>query len=61
MDFRITDPHLETEPAAKFYTETPLMLPNTYWCYELLNNPPAIEPAARLIRDQSTFASLSNF
>ncbi len=60
MDFRITDPYLETEHTAKFYTELPLTLPKTYWCYDLLCDPPAIEQ-----RDADTasitFASLSNF
>ena len=50
IDFRLTDPHLdppgETE---RIYSEESVWLPETYWCYEPLENMPPVSdlPAMR--------------
>jgi len=58
MDFRFTDPYLEVPGCAEYFTESPLMLPRTYWCYEPLEEAPAARESAGSSH-QVTFGSLS--
>jgi protein O-GlcNAc transferase len=61
MDYRLTDAHLDP-PGQEWQTaETPLRLPETYWCYRPVLD--AGEPAAKTIRRPGavTFGCLNNF
>jgi predicted O-linked N-acetylglucosamine transferase (SPINDLY family) len=62
MNYRLSDPYLDPpETDLSVYSEKTLYLPNTFWCYQPIDDSPApgALPAAR--KGYVTFASLNNF
>lgn len=63
VDYRISDPHLDPasqDPPAG--AEQPIRLPETYWCYEpVVQPPPVITPLPALLAGYVTFGCLNNF
>jgi len=62
IDYRITDPYLDPlEITENCCSETPIRLPNSFWCYD----PPAGGPAVSALPSQTsgfiTFGCLNNF
>ena len=70
MDYRITDRFLDPippeEPDARAYdrarySETSLVLPNSYWCYQPPAQSPDVAPLPALSTSRVTFGCLNNF
>jgi protein O-GlcNAc transferase len=59
MDYRVTDPYLDPDDAGP-YTERPLVLPETFWCYDPLEVLPAPGSLPARERGRVTFGSLNN-
>jgi protein O-GlcNAc transferase len=59
MDYRVTDPYLDPDDAGP-YTERPLVLPETFWCYDPLEVLPAPGSLPARERGHVTFGSLNN-
>ncbi|MGO9838213.1 MAG: tetratricopeptide repeat protein [Polyangiaceae bacterium] len=59
MDYRVTDPYLDPDDAGP-YTERPLVLPETFWCYDPLEVLPAPGSLPARERGCVTFGSLNN-
>jgi predicted O-linked N-acetylglucosamine transferase (SPINDLY family) len=62
IDYRVTDPHLE--PATNddaFWSERPIRLPHSFWCYEGAVNDPPVNEMPALTRGHVTFGCLNNF
>jgi predicted O-linked N-acetylglucosamine transferase (SPINDLY family) len=59
MDYRVTDPYLDPDGAGP-YTERPLVLPETFWCYDPLEVLPAPGALPARERGRVTFGSLNN-
>src|SRR5580698_1015502 len=59
LDFRVTDPYLDPDDAGP-YTERPLVLPETFWCYDPLEAMPAPGSLPARERGRVTFGSLNN-
>jgi predicted O-linked N-acetylglucosamine transferase (SPINDLY family) len=61
INYRLTDPHLDSPETSEWYTEASVALPETFWCYDPLSggveagSPPAMEAG------YVTFGSLNNF
>ena len=59
MDYRVTDPYLDPDDAGP-YAERPLVLPETFWCYDPLEVLPAPGSLPARERGRVTFGSLNN-
>jgi predicted O-linked N-acetylglucosamine transferase (SPINDLY family) len=59
MDYRISDPHLDPEPAD--HAERTLCLPDTFWCYDPLENGPAVGPLPSDSAGFIRFGSLNDY
>lgn len=63
VDYRITDPYLdpsEIRPADG--PEQPVLLPETYWCYQPIVHPsPEVAPLSALAAGYVTFGCMNNF
>jgi predicted O-linked N-acetylglucosamine transferase (SPINDLY family) len=61
IDYRVTDPYLDPPGGDEFFSEQPLRLPESYWCYRpVAETPPPVAPPA-LRAGQVTFGCLNNF
>ncbi len=62
MDYRVTDPYLEPPGVGMGWcAETPLQLPDTFWCYEPLEPAPHVNELPALSSGQVTFGSQHSF
>jgi predicted O-linked N-acetylglucosamine transferase (SPINDLY family) len=62
IDYRISDPHMDpTEEDLKFYSETTVRLPNSYWCYQRPDPAPPQRPPPVVKNGFITFGCLNNF
>ena len=62
MDYRFTDPFLDPpEVNTEYYSEASVRLPETYWCYQLLDTLPPIAPLPAVKQGYLTFGCLNNF
>lgn len=59
LDYRMTDPFLELDEAA--YSEAPLVLPASYWCYDPLGATPEVGPLPLATCGQVTFGCMNSF
>jgi len=61
IDYRFSDPYLETEESSGDSTERTILLPDSFWCYQPLEaNVPVNSPPA-LANGFVTFGCLNNF
>ena len=61
MDYRLSDPYLDSPGTQQLYVERTIQLPATWWCYDPIDGGP---PIGRLPAQQSgsfTFGCLNNF
>jgi predicted O-linked N-acetylglucosamine transferase (SPINDLY family) len=62
MDYRLTDPHIDPPGLDdRYYSETSIRLPETFWCYDPMTNEPAVNALPALERGHVTFGSLNSF
>ena len=62
IDYRLTDPYLEPpERAIPKFTERPLHLPESYWCYTPGDTAPEAGPLPAVVNGFVTFACFNNF
>jgi protein O-GlcNAc transferase len=62
MNYRVTDPFLDPpELGAGFYAEAPLVLPETFWCYDPLGSEPDPGPLPALRNGYITFGCQNSF
>jgi predicted O-linked N-acetylglucosamine transferase (SPINDLY family) len=62
MDYRLTDPYLDPpDREERYYSERSIHLPETYWCYQPVDNSPPVNPLPARQPGQVTFACLNNF
>jgi predicted O-linked N-acetylglucosamine transferase (SPINDLY family) len=62
MDYRLTDPHIDPPGLDdRYYSETSVRLPETFWCYDPLTSEPAVNALPALEKGHVTFGSLNSF
>jgi len=62
MDYRLTDPYLDPPGLNdRFYCETSIRLPDTFWCYDPLVTEPGVNPLPAQTDGHVTFGCLNNF
>ncbi len=61
MDYRITDPYLEPPGSPNPFTETPMHLSCSFWCFDPLADEPAVGNLPASSRRNITFGCLNNF
>lgn len=63
IDYRLTDPWLDPpdHPDEECYTERSIRLPNTFWCYDPLQDERPIGPLPALSDGHVTFGCLNSF
>lgn len=63
IDYRLTDPWLDPpEHPTDLYSEKSIQLPDTFWCYDPLDNVPDVTPLPAALNSGSlTFGSLNNY
>ena len=62
MDYRFTDGRMEPEGSAwSESVETPVRLPDSWFCFDPLEEYPAVSELPALREGYVTFASLNNF
>ena len=62
IDYRLTDPWLDPVGVGdEFYSEKPIRLPRSYWCYEADENTPDIAPPPSKHNGFITFGCFNNF
>ncbi|HET6248557.1 MAG TPA: tetratricopeptide repeat protein [Tepidisphaeraceae bacterium] len=62
MDFRMTDPYLDPPEAGDlFYSERSIRLPDSFWCYQPLDEEPMVGPLPAIANGHITFGCLNNF
>jgi predicted O-linked N-acetylglucosamine transferase (SPINDLY family) len=62
IDYRLTDPYLDPPGLYdRFYSEESIRLPDSFWCYDPLDNQPAVNALPALGKGQITFGCLNNF
>jgi predicted O-linked N-acetylglucosamine transferase (SPINDLY family) len=61
MDYRLTDPYLEPPGMNdRLYSEEPVRLPDSFWCYDPLGGGPEVNPLPAGERGCITFGCLNN-
>jgi predicted O-linked N-acetylglucosamine transferase (SPINDLY family) len=61
IDWRITDRHLEPPGSEHAFVEKPLVLPDTFWCYDPRSTEPAVNVLPAMQAGYITFGCLNNF
>jgi predicted O-linked N-acetylglucosamine transferase (SPINDLY family) len=62
IDYRLTDPQLDPPTARdELYAERSFRLPDSFWCYDPLTEPPAVNRLPAEQSKQITFGCLNNF
>lgn len=62
IDYRLTDPQLDPpELFDRFYSESSIRLPETFWCYDPLTSEPTVGPLPAGTNGHVTFGCLNNF
>ena len=62
VDYRLTDPYLDPPGLHdRFYSETSVKLPETFWCYDPLAEGPDVNELPALASGQVTFGCLNQF
>jgi protein O-GlcNAc transferase len=61
IDYRLTDSHLEPIDSKNRYPDEPLRLPDCFWCYDPLNQSPAVGPLPAIASGHLTFGCLNSF
>jgi len=62
MDYRLTDPYLDPPGSNdRFYCETSIHLPDSFWCYDPLVADLAVNPLPAQSKGHVTFGCLNNF
>jgi predicted O-linked N-acetylglucosamine transferase (SPINDLY family) len=62
MDYRLSDEHLDPPGMFEaFYAETTVWLPDAFWCYQPLEEGPAVGALPALRIGRITFGCLNNF
>jgi protein O-GlcNAc transferase len=60
VDYKLLDRHVVTKDAARFYAERPLVLPDSFWCFDPMEDaPPASEPPM-VANGRITFGAVGN-
>ncbi|MFM0729408.1 hypothetical protein PQQ52_02780 [Paraburkholderia sediminicola] len=60
IDYRVTDPWLDPIGSDARYSEASVRLPDSFWCYDPLNNTPAVNALPALSNGYPTFGCLNN-
>lgn len=60
VDVKLLDPHLSTPDDALFYTERPLVLPHSFWCFDPRGDAPEPADAPVLAAGYVTFGCFGN-
>lgn len=61
FDYRLTDPQLDPPASESSLEETPVRLPNTFWCYAPPERAGPVAPPPSLSNGQVTFGSFNTF
>ncbi|MBS0266803.1 MAG: tetratricopeptide repeat protein [Planctomycetes bacterium] len=61
IDYRLTDPYLDPQPDHQAYSEESIALPETYWCYPVRDDAPAVNALPATTTGRFTFGCLNNF
>jgi len=61
VDWRFSDPYLDSEEENAYHTERTIGLPRTYWCYRPGGTAPAVAPPPALSSGTITFGCLNLF
>jgi predicted O-linked N-acetylglucosamine transferase (SPINDLY family) len=62
MDYRVSDPYLDPPGLdEQWYSENTVRLPDCFWCYDPLDEQPAVNELPALENGSVTFGSLNNF
>jgi protein O-GlcNAc transferase len=60
MDYRLSDPRLDPEGFDTHYSERTLRLPDSFWCYDPLDDQQQVSALPAIERGYLTFACLNN-
>lgn len=60
IDAKLLDPHLSTADDALFYTEQPLVLPQSFWCFDPRGDAPLPADPPLLLAGHVTFGCFGN-
>lgn len=60
LDGKLLDPHLLTPNHRRYYTEPPLVLASSFWCFDPLESVPAPQPPPVLTKGRITFGCVGN-
>jgi len=62
IDYRLTDPYLDTPGLFdNFYSERSIRLPDSFWCYDPLDDKPAVNALPAAANGYVSFGCLNNF
>jgi predicted O-linked N-acetylglucosamine transferase (SPINDLY family) len=61
MDYRFSDPYLDSKETERNYREKTVYLPNSYWCYRPGGDAPEPSPPPVIEKGYVTFGCLNNF
>jgi predicted O-linked N-acetylglucosamine transferase (SPINDLY family) len=61
IDYRLTDSYLEPAGGANLFADHPYRLPDCFWCYDPLEDRPAVNSLPAIAAGYVTFGSLNNF
>ncbi|MGO9512639.1 MAG: tetratricopeptide repeat protein [Steroidobacteraceae bacterium] len=60
IEYRLSDPRLDPDGFDNHYSERTLRLPDTFWCYDPLTDPPEVNPLPAIERGYLTLGCLNN-
>ncbi len=60
IDYRLTDPHLDTDEMLADYAERSIRLPDSFWCYDPRSSEPVRDEPPAIGRGYVTFGCLNN-
>jgi predicted O-linked N-acetylglucosamine transferase (SPINDLY family) len=61
IDYRITDGYVDPQEGKLISSETPLRMPNSYFCYQVYDQTPPVNPLPAVDKDYITFGSFNNY
>jgi protein O-GlcNAc transferase len=60
IDAKLVDRHILTPGGESYYSETPLALPSSFWCFDLLQDAPVADEPPLVTKGYVTFACVGN-
>ncbi len=61
IDYRITDGYVDPQEGELISSETPLRMPNSYFCYQVYDQTPPVNPLPAVNKGYITFGSFNNY